>query len=191
MIRPNVRKRIAYFYMIGIVALFLMILVTGCAGTPEKKPTPPADTARVEPEPEPEPADQPDEQDYEVTEEVYEQTFTEVEKTIQALNEIIQDRDFDAWKSYLTDAYIQHYSDEERLEEISGMPILQRNNISLDSLRDYFRWVVVPSRSNARLDDLNFVSDDEVEAIMSVNGQQVILYHLQNVNGSWKIDVSS
>jgi hypothetical protein len=70
------------------------------------------------------------------------------------------------------------------------MPILQRNDIVLESLRDYFRWVVVPSRANARLDDLRFATKTDVEAIMSVNGQRVILYHLKKVDGSWKIDTS-
>lgn len=158
---------------------------------PEETPEPEAEEPAEEPEQPEEPAAEPEpDEDFEVTEEVYEQTFTEVERTIQELNEIIQDRDFEEWRSYLTDAYETAYSDEERLREISDMPILQRNDIVLESLRDYFRWVVVPSRANARLDDLRFVTDDEVEAIMSVNGQRVILYHLKKVNGSWKIDTS-
>ena len=90
----------------------------------------------------------------------------------------------------MTDAYEDKYSDREELREISNMPILQRNDITLRSLRDYFRWVVVPSRANARLDDLRFITENEVEAIMSINGQQVILYHLKKVDGSWKIDTS-
>ncbi|MFP4484221.1 MAG: hypothetical protein ACLFO1_05145 [Spirochaetaceae bacterium] len=148
-----------------------------------------------EPQPEPEepaaePEDAPAEDDYEVTEEVYNQTFSEVEKTIEELNKIIREQDFEAWRSYLTKAYADRYSDPEELREISDMPILQRNEITLRTLRDYFRWVVVPSRANARLDDLRFISENEVEAIMSVNGRQVILYHLKNVDGSWKIDTT-
>jgi hypothetical protein len=164
------------------------------AETPEPEEATPEEPA---PEPEPEPEEPADENgettaegDYEVTEELYNQTFNEVEKTIEELNKIIREQDFEAWRSYLTDAYEDKYSDREELREISNMPILQRNDITLRSLRDYFRWVVVPSRANARLDDLRFITENEVEAIMSINGQQVILYHLKKVDGSWKIDTS-
>lgn len=132
---------------------------------------------------------QPDEQDYDVTDEVYNETFDQVEATIDELNRIIQDRNFDAWQDKLTERYIETFSSPERLEELSRTPVLERNNIELSSLRDYFRWVVVPSRSNARLDDLNFHGANRVEAIMEVRGQRVTLYELRRVDGSWKVDV--
>ncbi|TVR59207.1 MAG: hypothetical protein EA426_08875 [Spirochaetaceae bacterium] len=124
-----------------------------------------------------------------VTEEVYVKTFEEVEKTIGILNEIIRDRDFEHWKRYLTQTYIDEFSDPETLRARSQSPILQRNNIVLRSLEDYFNWVVAPSRANARLDDLEFVNDDTVIAIMVVQGQPVILYQLKNTDGIWKIDL--
>ena len=126
--------------------------------------------------------------DFEVTEEVYEQTFEEVEQTIARLNTIIQQRDFQAWKSYLTDEYEQEYSDPETLAEWSESPLLQRNEITLRSLEDFFTYVVVPSRSNARLDDLEFVDENTVEAYMNVRGRRALLYLLENEDGVWKID---
>ena len=124
-----------------------------------------------------------------VTEEVYVTTFEEVEKTIGILNEIIRDRNFELWKQYLTQTYIGEFSDPETLRARSQSPILQRNNIVLRSLEDYFDWVVAPSRANARLDDLEFINDDTVIAIMVVQGQPVILYQLKNADGIWKIDL--
>jgi hypothetical protein len=126
----------------------------------------------------------------EVSEAEYEKTFSEVEKTIERLNEIIRERNFSEWKKLLTERYVNTFSDPERLAKISETPVMRRNDIELTSLRDYFRWVVVPSRANARLDDLNFISEDQVEAIMKVNGRRVILYELREVDGAWKVDVS-
>ncbi|TVQ38645.1 MAG: hypothetical protein EA384_08860 [Spirochaetaceae bacterium] len=192
--------------------LLLALLLGGCASvvpgdepaavhpappSPPAEPEAPAEPERVDPEPpvaqDPEPvppaAEPAVEEAFEVTEEVFERTFSEVEQTIEELNGIIARRDYQRWLDYLTPEYRRTYSDPQILREISQMPILQRNEIELESLRDYFEWVVGPSRANARLDDLRFLRDDQVEAIMVVRGQPAILYLLRNVAGSWKVDV--
>lgn len=137
-------------------------------------------------EPEAEPEEEPSK--IEVSEELYDQTFTEVERTINELNEIISNRNFGAWQRYLTDNYRRTYSDPAVLEQSSQSAVLVRNNITLESLEDYFNFVVVPSRSNARLDDLVFVDEDTVEAIMEVNDRRYLLYLLKKTNDRWKID---
>ncbi len=128
-------------------------------------------------------------EDFVISAEMYETTFNEVEAFIAELNEIIADRDFEQWKAYLTEEYLQIHSDPAVLRERSESPVLRRNNIELRSIEDYFSWVVVPSRANARLDDLDFIGTDKVEAIMRVRDQGVILYQLKRVNDRWKIDV--
>lgn len=128
-------------------------------------------------------------EEFVISNEMYETTFNEVEAIIEELNEIIADRDFEQWKAYLTDDYLEFHSDPAVLRERSESPVLSRNNIELNSLEDYFTWVVVPSRANARLDDLDFIGTDKVEAIMRVRDQGVILYQLKRVNDRWKIDV--
>lgn len=157
--------------------------------TEEPEVESPQDTEESTPEEEPEVSDGSEsDRDFEVSEEVYEQTFEEVEQTIARLNTIIQQRDFQAWKSYLTDEYEQEYSDPETLAEWSESTLLQRNEITLRSMEDYFNYVVVPSRSNARLDDLEFVDENTVEAYMNVRGRRALLYLLENEDGVWKID---
>lgn len=124
----------------------------------------------------------------EVPEEVYNQAFAEVEAVIERLNEIISRRQFETWKTFLTERYIEYHSDPEVLAQLSRQPILAQNNIRLRSLSDYFQDVVVPSRARARLDDLIFYSDTLVEAVTDFRGQSVILYLLRKVDGVWKID---
>lgn len=128
-------------------------------------------------------------EDFVISTEMYETTFNEVEQFIAELNEIIADRDFQQWKSHLTEDYLHVHSDPAVLRERSESPVLRRNNIELRDIEDYFTWVVVPSRANARLDDLDFIGTDQVEAIMRVRDQGVILYQLKRVNDRWKIDV--
>ncbi len=190
--------------MTKIRAIILLVtvsaLIFGCATAPGPQPEPaeqPAESPQVEepaveevtPEPEPEMEAAPGDHEIEVSVEVYERTFSEIEETIAELNRVIQARDFRRWQEYLTKKYIDTYSDPGTLRELSETPILERNNIELTSLRDYFDWVVVPSRANARLDDLRFIRNNQVEAIMEVRGQRVILYQLTNVDGDWKVDV--
>ena len=162
------------------------------AETPAEEVAPPApedDPLPLLPDEPDEPAEPEAPESFEVTEEIYEQTFSEVEQTIEELNAVIEQRDYQRWLTYLTDEYRRTYSDPRTLREISRMPTLQRNEIELRTLRDYFEWVVGPSRANARLDDLHFLSDDHVEAIMVVRDQPVILYRLRNLDGNWKVDV--
>jgi hypothetical protein len=127
---------------------------------------------------------------YAVTDEIYERTFSEVEMIIQELNRIIRDRDYVSWKEYLTDTYIQYHSDPDVLEERSRSPILRQDDIQLTSLQDYFQYVVVPSRANVRLDELEFLDENTVHALMWVRTQYFLLYRLKRVNGVWKIDVN-
>ena len=182
--------------LVPLVAV--VVFVFGCASTPEPSPEPlegqeEAETLEVPaaeesaPLPELEPA--PGDHEIQVSVEVYERTFSEIEETIAELNRVIQARDFRRWQQFLTEEYIDTYSNPATLRQVSETPILERNNIELTSLRDYFDWVVVPSRANARLDDLRFVRSEQVEAIMEVRGQRVILYQLTNFDGDWKVDV--
>ncbi len=184
----------------------MLILVYGCAstdsdevdsGTIEQQiPSEAQESAPEDVETPPEPEDlapeETEEEDapeqIEVSEELYEQTFTEVERTISELNEIIANRNFGAWQNYLTEDYRQTYSDPAVLEENSQSAVLVRNNIILRTLEDYFNFVVVPSRSNARLDDLVFIGEDTVEAIMEVNERRYLLYLLKKTGNRWKID---
>ncbi len=141
----------------------------------------------TEPEPAPVPVEQ--EEAFIVTEEIYKQTFTEVEQIIMDLNEIIRQGDFKTWKSYLTDRYIEIITKEEKLKELSNNPILKQENIELNSLEDYFRYVVVPSRSKPRLDQIEFFDENRVVAIMIIQGKKYILYQLIYKDGQWKITV--
>ena len=65
-----------------------------------------------------------------------------------------------------------------------------KNNIVLKSLEDYFNFVVVPSRANLRLDDLVFLKETEVEAIMVVGNRRVTLYRLIKIGDQWLIGLS-
>ena len=148
-----------------------------------------------EPENEPEPPEKTVEvissgdDEFKVSEDVFKQIFSDIEFLIQELNSIIKSEDYESWQQYLTPRYKEEMSAREVLDKISDQPMLKKYNIKLETLRDYFSYVVVPSRSNARLDDLVFVDENNVKAIMVVSGQRSILYKLERTGNSWKIGI--
>lgn len=126
---------------------------------------------------------------YVVSEEVYNATFKEIEELIHKLNHIIQTGQFSVWRTYLTEEYVQKYSDPNYLWEISQTPILRRRGVRLTNLRHYFDEVVVMSRANAKLDKIVFLDDNRVTAYSEIQGEMTILYQLIRIGNQWKITV--
>ncbi len=124
-----------------------------------------------------------------VSEEVYQRTFEEIEAVIAELNAIIRAGDFAAWERRLTVAYRERTSSREYLDEVSQSPLLQQSGVRLATLEDYFRKVVVPSRSSVKLDQLAFVDATHVKAITVIQGEAYILYWLVRENGTWDIGI--
>ncbi|MDC7231802.1 MAG: hypothetical protein PQJ58_01120 [Spirochaetales bacterium] len=187
-----------------ILLLFVLLsMLFSCKTAPviEEEPEPVAEQpAVVEPAPEPEPEPEPvveepeiivnDETGFEVSVEVYEQTLDEIRELIAKLNNIISDRNYDKWKQYLSDEYIKTYNDKTTLSGIAGSSkILSENNIQLLSLKDYFEWVVVPSRSKASVDDIVFLDDNRLTVYMLIKEKRTILYQLEMIDDNWLISV--
>jgi hypothetical protein len=124
---------------------------------------------------------------YKPTEEVYNRTFDEVDSLINELNDIIRNRDYINWLDCLSDDYKTSKNDPLFLSELSNQPTLVTQKIVLKSMKDYFEYVIVPSRLQSKLDKIVFVSEDRVKALSTLYGKSVILYNLVKVNGKWKI----
>ncbi len=127
--------------------------------------------------------------DYIVTQEFYEQTFEEIEALILELNRVISAKQCERWLSYLSAEYIETFSSGEVLDAINEFPQMKDNGIVLKDLKDYFEWVVVPSRSRAVLGEIVFVGEFKVIAYSSFDGKKAKLYELEKINGIWKITV--
>jgi hypothetical protein len=147
-----------------------------------------ANAVSSDPQPSPEPSAEP--LPIQVSQELFNQTFTEVELLIKNLNSLIRDRNYQKWTGYLSKEYIDRMSQPEYLRQLSQSATLLKNNITLKTLQDYFSYVVVPSRANLRLDDLVFLSETVVEAIMKVGNRRVTVYRLIKIGNQWMIGLS-
>jgi len=130
-------------------------------------------------------------QEFVVTPELYTRTFDEVKVVIADLTSLINAQDYEGWRSYLTNAYIARTSDPKFLDVASHSGVLQKSGIVLRTLRDYFENVVVRSRVQATLTDINFLDETHVKALTIVDGRPVILYYLVREDGRWKVDIWS
>lgn len=124
-----------------------------------------------------------------VTPELYNKTFDEVKTVIAALTSLISAQDYEGWRSYLTADYMAQTSDPEFLDKASRSGVLQKSGIVLHTLKDYFENVVVRSRVQAALTDINFVDATHVKALTVVDGRPVILYYLVREDGRWKVGI--
>jgi hypothetical protein len=172
------------------VAPFLFWSCSAAAPPPEPEPVeepapPPAEPETVEEEA----AEQRPEQEFVVSEEVYTRTFDEIEEFIRNLNEIIRREDYETWLTYLSDEYIDRTGDPAYLKEQSEQPLLKKSGVTLNSLRDYFDYVVVPSRVQAQLDEIEFVGENQVKAYAMIKNTKALLYLLVRENDKWKIGV--
>ncbi len=199
-------KSLSSYYMVPIIikrVIFILFafLLTGCPSAPEVVENPEdareeqvIDEVASEEAPEQDEAveqapEQPDkEEDFVVTEEVFVETFQAVEEVIGELNALIRAGQYDRWIGYLTEEYINTFSDPDLLAELSQSDRLQANGIVLEDLQDFFTEVVVPSRANLRLDDLVFIDEDQVEAIMVIRDQRISVYRLRLIDNEWKIE---
>ena len=137
-----------------------------------------------------------------VSEEKYETTKADVQALIGELNKIIRAQNYNGWRSYLSDSYFEEISSkqflEDKTEELYKRDQIVASNLGRDpkrvqkkmlrTPRDYFTNVVVPSRQNDRMDDIEFISENRVKAYtVDSRGNRLILYDLELINNQWMI----
>jgi hypothetical protein len=130
---------------------------------------------------------EPEAESFEVTETVYEETFVDIEALVRELNHIIKSGDHETWRTYLTEEYIREASRPEYLKRWNDNPWLSKNHIVLENLEDFFRHVVVPTRTKAKLDKIEFADESHVYAFTELGGKAFLLYYLVRTDEGWKI----
>jgi hypothetical protein len=200
--------------MIAVAVLLVCALsLCGCASPPPPQPVPqqPAVQPPSQPTPPVEPATQPAQQQatqpqvveqpkpapppppnkaqpYAVTKEVYNRTFDEIRTVIDELNTHIAKREYDRWLEHLTPEYVHQTSRPEYLDKWKEDAELKRRGIVLKTLRDFFDYRVVPTRSNVKLDEIQFLDDTHVYAFTVLKGEKYLLYYLVRTDKGWKVD---
>jgi len=147
-------------------------------------------------------AGEPEFDPHSISEARFQAAKTDITAFINELNGIIRARNYNAWVAHLADSYFQEISSkpflDERTEELYRRDQVIAQNMGRDpnmvekrilrTARNYFDYVVVPSRANDRLDDIGFLSETRVRAYtIDGRGQRLILYDLAYINNKWLI----
>jgi len=203
---------------IGLLLLLPVVLLLACASEPQPaqvaaepaSKASPSEPAAVTPPPKTETTavvveEKPEEKPFDpgsISQEKLDTARSEVQALIADLNRIIRAKNYLAWRNHLADSYFKEISSlaflDEKTEELYRRDQIVAQNLGRDPKRvqkkllrtakDYFDNVVVPSRSNDRMDDIDFVSENRVTAYTVDNrGQRLILYDLEIIEGRWKI----
>lgn len=127
-----------------------------------------------------------------ITEEVRVHTRKDIQHLIKELDNIIEAEDYQAWLGNLEQSYLEKISSQSFLVAQSQSPRLKSQG-RLRNTEEYFRKVVVPSRSaaNYRIDDIDIQFIPEEEKVLAFlttpEGRRLRLYELKHVSGIWKI----
>lgn len=194
--------KVRSYFLLIIVLVFAVFACQSGGRQPDrdplKTPSPEPGAAPLGPVPEnqaptalPEAPDAAGEQEFDpasISPELFQSTKIDVQHFIAELNRIIRAKDYHAWVSNLEESYFQTISSADFLQQLSESAFLQSRHIVLKTPQDYFFQVVVPSRANSRVDDIEFISPTRVKAYtVSSGGQRLRLYDLEHSGGGWKI----
>jgi hypothetical protein len=125
--------------------------------TPSAPPPPQAEEPAFDPE--------------SITKELYDSTLNEVKAVIEELNKICTEagksasaeKSYNAWLTWLTEAYAKQTRDPEYLALLSQQPALKSRNIALSDQKGYFINVFAASRQNVKADEIEFLTTRKVK----------------------------
>jgi hypothetical protein len=135
-----------------------------------------------------------------ISQEVYDITLAEVKLFVDSLNSMIQKKDYNNWKAALSDEFFARISSPEFLASASEAAVLKSRKIVLKTPNDYFLQVVVPSRNNSRVDEIEFTAANRVKVVYleervrrnentasTTEVRRLRLYELIKIGDTWKI----
>ena len=125
------------------------------------------------------------ETDEEIDYDTFEKDKKEIQKIIEDLIVIMKDGDSEKWKQYVEKSSITYWSDANHLATYSKK--LPQKSIRMKTLKDYFKWVFVPSRKGQSIDEIRYISNQSIKAVQVKDDKDVVYYYFKKEGGKWKI----
>jgi len=145
-----------WWYLLLLLAILAACKSVPSSSTEETQPEEPPAIEQYE-------EDEPSSDSIAVTQEVYDFTLAEVKHFVDGLNSLISRKNYDGWKNALSDELFAHISSPDFLARTSESNLLRSRKIVLKTPNDYFLQVVVPARSNSKVDEIEFTAADRVK----------------------------
>ena len=119
----------------------------------------------------------------------------ELNSKIRGLFETIEDKiisgDFNGWYNSLSSNYRSFIENPDELLRMSKKSAyLKRKKIVLRSAKDYFDYIVIPSREGIALKYVNFqqINEKNIKVNCMLDGNANFVYDFVYENDSWKLD---
>ena len=124
-------------------------------------------------------------QDVDVPRDVFSFDKNSILTVISSLSEVMDKYNYEEWLKYIDPASIKYWSNKNNLVQASKrLPIKGQ---MLNNLYDYFRFVFVPSRRGREVDEIRYISLDQIKAVQMREDQDVVYYNFIKVNGKWMV----
>jgi len=124
-----------------------------------------------------------------LSQESYEKVLDEVKAFVDGLNLIIKEKNYYKWRLVLSAELLKEVSSPEFLANASTLPSMKSRGIVLKEAKDYFNYVVVPSRANSQVDKIEIMDNNRVKAFyMNTRKERTeLVYELAKIGNSWTI----
>ena len=182
--------------LLWLVVILMAIVIVACKAMPPSVDFYPAEEEFIN-EPEEEAATP---GSLTASQEIYDFTLAEVRVFVDGLNLLILNKNYEGWKNSLSEEFFARISSPEFLATASEAAVLKSRKIVLKTPNDYFLQVVVPSRSNSRVDAIEFTAANRVKVfyleervrrnennVSTTEVRRLRLYELIKTGNTWKI----
>lgn len=122
-----------------------------------------------------------------VTKKTFEDDKTAIMATIDELSDIMAAGRYEAWLKFIDDESIRYWSNPKNLQRASKM--LPVKGLRMNSLRDYFTYIFVPSRKGRKVDEIRYDSKTDVKAVQVSQDTDIIYYYFNKINGKWLVHI--
>jgi len=109
---------------------------------------------------------------------------------IDELNEIIKNRDYNAWLTYVSPSSKQYWNNPKNLAAVANrLPV---KGIKIRSMKDYFLYVFIPARQNSKVEEIRYVSPTITKAVEPKKEEDLIFYIFEkSSSGDWMLKLDT
>ena len=122
-----------------------------------------------------------------VTKKTFEDDKAAIMASIDELSSIMTGGRYEAWLKFIDEESIRYWSNPKNLERASKM--LPVKGLRMNSLRDYFTYIFVPSRKGRKVDEIRYDSKTSVKAVQVSQDTDIIYYYFNKINGKWLVHI--
>jgi len=122
-----------------------------------------------------------------VTKKTFEDDKAAIMTTIDELSSIMVGGRYEAWLKFIDEESIRYWSNPKNLQRASKM--LPVKGLRMNSLRDYFTYIFVPSRKGRKVDEIRYDSKTDVKAVQVSKDTDIVYYYFNKVDGKWLVRI--